>query len=413
MKKIFFSFFSLLLAPCFAFSQGVWTQKADIPQPIPRYGAVGFAIGTKGYVGAMSDFGGGNYDFWEWNQAANTWTQKNSFTNATRTYPVSFTIGNKGYTGTGTDPSPPLVNDFWEYDPINDIWSQKANFPGTPRVSSSGFSIDSLGYLGLGIDSGGLYTTDFWQYSPATNSWKSLANFPGCPRFRSLGVSIAGKGYIFFGQDTCTFGSLNSEVWKYDPISDSWSQKANLPAQARYMPSGFAIGDTGYIGTGYTGSVPLAAKDFWKYLPSTDTWVQMADFGGGYRSAAVGFSIGNYGYISTGDDGSTGTWDLWEFSPGPVSVNEIEHTIESRIFPNPFVENAILEIFNLKNVQIEKGEIKIFSSDGKDVTNIFFIKQKNKYEFIIENKSSCVGIFFYKVKTSGNYTINGKFITRN
>ena len=41
-------------------------------------------------------------------------------------------------------------------------------------------------------------------------------------------------------------------------------------------------------------------KDFWEYDPVGNTWTQKADFGGTARYAAVGFSIGNKGYIGTG-----------------------------------------------------------------------------------------------------------------
>ena len=41
-------------------------------------------------------------------------------------------------------------NDFWEYDPTTNTWTQKANFGGTPRDGAVGFSIGSKGYIGTG-----------------------------------------------------------------------------------------------------------------------------------------------------------------------------------------------------------------------------------------------------------------------
>jgi hypothetical protein len=54
----------------------------------------------------------------------------------------------------------------------------------------------------------------------------------------------------------------------------------------------------GYVGTGagYNG----ATADFWEYDPVTDTWTQKADFGGGIRRDAIGFSINGKGYLGTG-----------------------------------------------------------------------------------------------------------------
>jgi len=73
-----------------------------------RYLAVGFSIGTKGYIGNGNN-GSGIPDFWEWDQATNVWTQKQNF--GTRDQAIGFSIGAKGYIGTGA----PNTKDFREY----------------------------------------------------------------------------------------------------------------------------------------------------------------------------------------------------------------------------------------------------------------------------------------------------------
>ena len=40
--------------------------------------------------------------------------------------------------------------DFWEYDPATNTWTQKADFGGTTRSVAVGFSIGSKGYIGTG-----------------------------------------------------------------------------------------------------------------------------------------------------------------------------------------------------------------------------------------------------------------------
>src|SRR3972149_4280022 len=114
MKKLLISHF-FLLASCFCFAQGSWSQKADFGGA-GRQGAVGFSIGTKGYIGAGFDGGGMIYysDLWEWNQATNTWTQKASLLTP-RYQGIGFSIGTKGYMGTGWDAIGGKA-DFWEWD---------------------------------------------------------------------------------------------------------------------------------------------------------------------------------------------------------------------------------------------------------------------------------------------------------
>lgn len=380
MKNLILINLFLFIFSTAGFTQGTWTQKADIPVTIPRYGAVGFAIGIKGYVGTMQDFGGGNYDFWEWDSQSNLWTSKSSFTNGAITYAASFSIDSLGYVVN--------VNDTWEYSAATNMWTQKANFPGAGRVRASSFTIDSLGYVGLGIGSG--YPVDLWQYSPKTNIWKQLANFPGCSRYGATGLGIGSKGYVFCGWDTC-IKLYTSEVWEYAPSTDTWVQKLNFPSIPRELLSGFSINGIGYLGTGYTGIVPLAAKDFWEYIPATDTWTQMADFGGGYRSAAVGFSIGSKGYISTGDDGSIGTWDLWEFDPSGVGIEEHSNNISLNIFPNPFSNFTNVFINVEPNMTFD---LVIRSLKGKEVHRISNLSSS---PVIIQKGSLNAGIYFIQL----------------
>lgn len=103
-----------------------------------------------------------------------------------------------------------------------------------------------------------------------------------------------------------------SDFWEYDPVTDTWIQKADFADTAPYGAVGFSIGDKGYAGTGYSESAGFVSFNyFWQYDPAVDTWTQKADFGGTPRFDAVGFSIGNKGYIGSGSD----TKDFWEYTP--------------------------------------------------------------------------------------------------
>ena len=131
-----------------------WGQKADLGG-MARSGVVGFSIGSKGYIGTgILELGYGyTKEFWEYDPAANTWTQKADFGGTARDGAVGFSIGSKGYIGTGMDGSSPYYKkDFWEYDPAANTWTQKADFGGTARTDAVGFSIGSKGYIGTGYN---------------------------------------------------------------------------------------------------------------------------------------------------------------------------------------------------------------------------------------------------------------------
>jgi len=76
------------------------------------------------------------------------WTQKANFGGTARNFATGFTIGNKGYIGTGDAGGD--SNDFWEYDPNTDIWTQKANLVELHAMLQLVFSIGSKGYIGIG-----------------------------------------------------------------------------------------------------------------------------------------------------------------------------------------------------------------------------------------------------------------------
>ncbi len=170
-----------------------WTQKKDFP-PNGLVHAVGFSIGSKGYIGTGADaLTGSKRDFWEYNQASDTWVKKADFGGAQRSEAVGFSVGTKGYIGTGWSP------DIWEWDQVTGagVWIQKPSIP-VGRAGAAAFSIGAMGYVGTGS-----YYKDFWEYSPAPGplggTWTQKADYGGTGRTGALGFSIGSKGYIVTG----------------------------------------------------------------------------------------------------------------------------------------------------------------------------------------------------------------------
>ena len=268
---------------------GFWTRKPDLPGS-QRFAAVGFSIGNKGYLGTGED--GKNVflkDFWEYDPSTNTWTKKADFGGSARYMAVAFSIGSKGYIGTGHDYTGHL-KDFWEYDPATNAWTQKADFAGLIGFEYWGFSIGNKGYVG----SGGT----FWEYNPATNAWTQKASPGGGVRASAATFTIGNKGYV--GTGVGEDGRRRKDFWEYDPATDTWTQKADFSTETLWAV-GFSIGNKGYISS-HAG--------FWQYDLSTNVWTSKSNLPVHYNG--VGFSIGSKGYVSTGRDTLK---DLWEYSP--------------------------------------------------------------------------------------------------
>src|ERR1700741_160192 len=162
MKKILFI---LLTFICIDFvAQDTWTQKASFGTV--RIGASSFVINDKIYVVGGWDYTNFLNDLWEYDPTLDTWTQKTSFPGAARDCGIAFSVGNKGYYGTGNNGTQfsNHLADFWEYDPATDSWAQKNNFPGGARFGAVAFTVNGNGYVSTG-DSPSGYFQDLWMYN--------------------------------------------------------------------------------------------------------------------------------------------------------------------------------------------------------------------------------------------------------
>jgi len=308
---------------------GNWIELSDF-EGVPRSDAVGFAIGTKGYVGtgynpdADNDtaeiwLDGRARDFWEYDPDRNTWNQVADFPGKNRNGAVGIGTDTKGYVGTGYDGKNSL-NDFWEYDPVLNAWTQKAPFGGTKRYGAIGFSIGNKCYIGTGYD--GYYLKDFWEYDPAGDAWAKEASVGGSKRTNAAGFAINGKGYVCTGVDN---GAYEADFWEYDPAADVWVEKQSISnATDEDFDDGyttlkginkvaFTLGGKGYLATGGEGT---ATAIVWEYDPATDLWEEKTAFEGTARVDAVSFVIGSRAYVTTGRSSSYYFDDIWAFEPG-------------------------------------------------------------------------------------------------
>jgi len=237
------------------------TQKSDFIGS-STFGT-GFSIGNKGYFCTSSN------DFYEYDPALDEWIQKADFIGEPRFYAGGFSIGDKGYIGTGsagTFETPIYFNDFYEYNPALDEWTQVADFIGESRQNASSFSIGDKGYIGTGRAGNWPewnFFKDFYEYDPALDEWTQVADFGGAPRENASGFSIGDKGYLIWGTNRTTF--CMTDFWSYNPDIDTWSKIVDFPAPPRHSAVAFSIDGIGYLGTGQCSITSL--DDIWKYDP--------------------------------------------------------------------------------------------------------------------------------------------------
>jgi len=200
-----------------------------------------------------------------------------------------------------------------------DKWIKKANFPGAGRIYAESFSIGNRAYICGGdtsddFQSGFPLKSDLWEYNPDSNKWTQKADIPFSIRFAGVCFSIGNKGFV-------GGGDARNDFWEYDPSNNTWTRKADIPGASRLYPASFAIGGKGYTGMGFVWGKGNVLNDFWGYDTLTNNWSRKANFGGVPKVHAVGFSIGNKGFVGTGEDSSFNTGasklynDFWEYDP--------------------------------------------------------------------------------------------------
>ncbi len=346
-----------------------WIKRSDEGW-FSRNGALAFSIGGKGYCGTGVNNDSDNHkDFWEYSPNTDTWSQKADCGNSGRSFSTGFSIGTKGYAGIGVVSSPGYSREFWEFDPLMNNWTQKADFGGTSRYGATGFSIGNKGYAGMGIEQY-TYKKDFWEYDPLLNTWTQKADFGGTERQYATGFSIGSKGYLGTGYD----GSPTNDFWEYEPQLNTWVQKASLEGLPRYHSAGFSVNGKGYIGTGYAINYHQL-QDLWEFDPLLDTWTRRADYGGTPRSEGFGFSIGSRGYIGSGVDFDLPGQDhFWEYVPANFSVGLLKGIsfCTGSHFTVPFIYPGSCNPGNVFTVQLSdsSGNFTTPASIGSLVSNL-------------------------------------------
>jgi len=138
--------------------------------------------------------------------------------------------------------------------------------------------------------------------------WTQKANFP-VPTVFAAGFAIGDSGYAGTG----AIPSYVNTFYKYDPAANTWTTKSNFGGLARAGASSFVINNKGYVVNGISQS--FVFKDCWEYDPAADTWTQKADFGGLERASAASFVVNGKAYVGIGDDGIIPLSDFWEYNP--------------------------------------------------------------------------------------------------
>jgi|GEM_PF-6550174 len=204
---------------------------------------------------------------WSLTTGANAWVQKADLPFPTPpypngyyliSYPVVFSIGEKGYVTCGhwayqnigiVDQGSSTT--LWEYDAAKDQWHLKAEFSGTPRIMPVAVSSSDFALVGLGISQVNTVNTasNFMRYTPASDSW---ADAPDCGSNIVLGTGFYGDGQSLLIGDKPVAGSTadhDNRLYKFN--GQAWQELASVGSSrdwftfaTAYTQKAFAISTT-------------------------------------------------------------------------------------------------------------------------------------------------------------------------
>jgi N-acetylneuraminic acid mutarotase len=158
-------------------------------------------------------------------------------------------------------------------------WSSLANF-FEGRSYPISFSTGGKIYVGLGFSqmpNTQVPKKDLWAYNIATDAWTQRSDLPGDARFSASAVEFNNKGYVICGRNGSfpNFTNYLNDFWEYNPNLNTWVQKISLNGISVGSAAGTAFATTDAIY--YISGFPSPANKLWKYDPILDYWVPRAD----------------------------------------------------------------------------------------------------------------------------------------
>jgi N-acetylneuraminic acid mutarotase len=247
-------------------------------------GGLGLASASNGRIYAIGGYRRSGIFFdvvEEYDPATDTWTTRANMPTPRDKMGVVTASNGKIYAIGGYDWS--QLDTVEEYDPAADTWTTRASMPTARAGVAAAAASNGKIYVFGGI-SGSRYVTTVEEYDPAMDTWTTRASMPTARNFAGAAEASNGKIYVIGGKDRLsgTFPAVGT-VEEYDPATDTWATRASI-SLPRYelgvvaASNGrvYAIGGRDYVRFGgYTFHAEYQRVE--EYDPATDTWLERAD----------------------------------------------------------------------------------------------------------------------------------------
>ncbi|MBM3235608.1 hypothetical protein FJZ31_04850 [Candidatus Poribacteria bacterium] len=214
-----------------------------------------------------------------------------------------------------------------EYDPATDTWARRADMPST-RYGHSVAAVDGIIYAIGGLDNHPhtrpQYVSTVEAYDPAADKWTKKANMP-VSRTQMATVALDGKIYAIGGFNSVYIPPvIHSIVQVYDPATDTWTRKADMPT-ARAEAAACVMDGRIYVSGGHIDvELESCVSTVEVYDPATDTWTQASDMPWARRAHSASVVDGKM-YLVGGVN-----WEMIElFLEGKIDEGKLDESFST------------------------------------------------------------------------------------
>jgi len=185
-------------------------------------------------------------------------------------------VDGKIYAIGGAGPVYEALHSVEVYDPGTDTWTTKSEMPTARQGLTISVVNGKIYAIGGGASSSSSYGqvetfSTVEEYEPATDTWTTKSPMPTSRGFHFANV-VDGKIYVIGGSQASEPNRNRvPTVEVYDPATDTWTQKGNMPGK-RSAGSSSVVDGKIYIIGGYEG-----ARRVDEYDPSTNTWTTKSE----------------------------------------------------------------------------------------------------------------------------------------
>jgi N-acetylneuraminic acid mutarotase len=255
----------------------LWSSAASMAGPRVE---LGVAMATNGKIyaigGRQNGAGTALNTVEEYDPATNSWRSRAGMPTARAGLAVVGAMNGKVYAIGGYS----VTTTVEAYDPATNIWEPRSPVP-TPRDSFSAVAASNgkiyviggcCGFAGPGGDSRSMKVE---EYDPATDTWTSRADMPTGRRFPALVGTPDGKVYAIGGAEGGP--SMSTAVEEYDTATNTWSTKSPMPTGRSSLAAVLASNGRIYAMGGLLSFQPGdccfgSAATVEEYDPATNTW---------------------------------------------------------------------------------------------------------------------------------------------